>query len=191
MVLTEESRKKLADMITASYMALSTFLIDKSRWAGGNQFRHQLATRAILIDYGFIDSALHKAALVHDIIEDIPGFNKDLIRYADFEGEKVLQLVLEVTRLTGESKEDFLNRILSRGSLNARTLKVADRISNMHDLGLVSSPEFIKRYCDETEKFIFPMAEGVDKDMAREIHDQVASRRTILVTKQPFPEYTT
>ena len=29
-------------------------------------------TYNILIDYGHIDSVLHKAALVHDLIEDIP-----------------------------------------------------------------------------------------------------------------------
>lgn len=190
MVLTEEGREGLANMNIAPYMALATFLISISRQMGGNQFRHQCATRAILIDYGFIDSVLHKAALVHDIIEDLPGFNRDLIRFADAEGEQVLQLVLEVTREPGEPKPAFLSRILQHGSWNARVLKVADRLSNMYDLGIAAPLAFIERYCAETEKFIFPMAEGVDRDMLRELQDLVASRRAILAMMQPSPEYT-
>jgi GTP pyrophosphokinase len=188
MLLTEEGRKKLEAMVFASYMALATFLISKSRRMGGNQFRHQLATWAILIDYGVIDSVLLKAALVHDIIEELPDFNQDLIRFADADGEQVLKLVLEVSRVPGETKADFLTRILERGSRNARILKVADRLSNMHDLGIASSPDFIERYCNETEKFIFPMAAGVDRDMLRELRDLVASRRGILSVKT-FREY--
>jgi GTP pyrophosphokinase len=171
-------------MITAPYIALSTFLISVGRHAAGNQFRHQCETRAILIDYGYIDSVLHKAALVHDLIEDLPGFNRDLIRFADGEGGQVLELVLEVSKTPEESKSDFLSRILHCGSRNARILKVADRLSNMHDLGFVSPVTFIERYCNETEEFMFPMAAGVDRDMLRELKDLVESRRNILKTMQ-------
>ena len=181
MVLTEEGRKKLGTMVTAPYMKLATFLISKPRKMVGNQFRHQCETRTILIDYGYIDSVLHKAALIHDILEEIPDFNRDLIRRnADSEGPQVLDLVLEVTRKQGETKADFLTRLFLHGSLNARTLKAADRISNMKDLGLVSDPDFIERYCTETEEFVFPIAAKVDRDMLRELDDLVKSRRAIL-----------
>jgi len=87
MVLNDEGRSRLAAMTTAPYMALATYLISVSRMAAGNQFRHQCETRSILIDYGYVDSVLHKAALTHDLIEDLPGFNHDLLRFADAEGE--------------------------------------------------------------------------------------------------------
>ncbi|MDR2096388.1 MAG: hypothetical protein LBP76_12870 [Treponema sp.] len=183
--MTEKGRRELAAMVIAPYMAIATFLISKSRRIGGNQFRHQCATRAILIDYGYTDAVLHKAALVHDIIEDLEGFNQDLIRTADADGKRVLELVLEVTRAPGETKPDFLTRIRTRGSEKARILKVADRLSNMHDMGIVSRPDFIERYCDETENFIFPMAAGVDQDMLRELRDLVASRRDVLSMMRP------
>ena len=64
----------------------------------------------------------------------------------------------EVTRKEGESKKEFLCRILDEGSQKAKILKCADRISNMISLGYVTDPKFIERYCDETEFFLLPMA---------------------------------
>ena len=66
-------------------MQLATSLIGKARHAGGNMFRHQMDTLAILIDYGYIDSVLLKASIVHDTVEDIPDFDKNqIINAADF-----------------------------------------------------------------------------------------------------------
>ncbi|MDR2501345.1 MAG: hypothetical protein LBD37_09775 [Treponema sp.] len=180
MVLTTEGRDKLANMISAPYLGLATYLISVSRRSSGNQFRHQCNTRAIIIDYGYIDSVLLKASLVHDILEDIPEFNQDLLLNADFEGPQVFQLVLEVTRRPEEDKTAFLRRITEQGSKNAKILKCCDRISNMHDMGFVSNEAFIERYCNETEQFVLPMAALVDSDMVRELTDLIKSRREML-----------
>ena len=71
--------QQLSDICLAPYMQLATGLIGKARHAGGNMFRHQMDTLAILIDYGYIDSVLLKASVVHDTVEDIPDFDKILI----------------------------------------------------------------------------------------------------------------
>jgi (p)ppGpp synthase/HD superfamily hydrolase len=55
---------------------------------------------------------------------------------------------------------------------------VADRISNMIDLGFVINTEFISRYTEETARYIFPIAEEVDKAMLAELKSLVESRRT-------------
>ena len=94
-------------------------------------FRHQIDTMGILIDYGYIDSVLLKASCVHDTIEDIPGFDPELIRKVDDEGEDVLKLVLEVSKKPGQLKSDYLRGIIDHGSHKAKVLKCADRISNM------------------------------------------------------------
>jgi GTP pyrophosphokinase len=179
MILTDECWDKIAKIISAPYLKLATYLISVGRNSSGNQFRHQCDTRAILIDYGHIDSVLLKAALTHDLIEDIPGFDHNLLINADFEGRQVYDLVMEVSKRPGENKSDFLDRILKHGSRNSRLLKCADRISNMHDLGFISNLAFIERYCDETERFILPMAE-VDPDMITELTDLIKSRREML-----------
>ena len=172
--------QQLSDMRLAPYMQLATGLIGKARHAGGNMFRHQMDTLAILIDYGYIDSVLLKASVVHDTVEDIPDFDRNLIVNADPEGEDVLKLVLEVTRREDEDKKQFLRRILDTGSQKAKILKCADRISNMISLGYVTDPKFIERYCDETEFFLLPMALEIDFNMYQELIGLIMTRRRYL-----------
>ncbi|MDR3138459.1 MAG: hypothetical protein LBT95_02170 [Treponema sp.] len=180
--MTEEKRQILANMVTAPYVALATMLIPKARKSSGNQFRHQVETRAILIDYGYVSPVLHKASLTHDILEDLEDFDVNLLKNADADGPAVYELVMEVTRQNGEKKPDFLRRIYERGSWNAKLIKCADRISNMIALGLGLNTErdFIQRYCTETEEYVLPIARMVDQDMCTELTDLISSRRKLL-----------
>jgi (p)ppGpp synthase/HD superfamily hydrolase len=175
--MTTEEMLRLKGTHLAPYIQLATTLIGKVREGGGNMFRHQLDTMATLIDYGYIDSVLLKAAVVHDVLEDIPDFNHNLLLSIDYESHKVYDLVLEVTRFPGETKPEFLTRIIETGSRNAKVLKVADRISNMISLGFVINTEFISRYTEETVKYILPIAENVDLAMYAELKSLVESRR--------------
>ena len=180
MEMNTEAMLALKGINRAPYMQLSTALIGKSRHAGGNMFRHQLDTMAILIDYGYIDSVLLKASVIHDVIEDIPGFDHDLILQIEPEARQVYELVLEVTKKEGQLKSDYLKGVMRNGSEKAKILKTADRISNMISLGFVTSPEFIERYCDETEFYIFPIALESNYDMYQELIQLVMTRRRYL-----------
>ena len=180
MPMTTEEMERLKSTHLAPYMQLATVLIGKSREAGGNMFRHQLDTMTILIDYSVIDTVLLKAAIVHDVLEDIPDFNHNNLISLDYEGHEVYELVREVTRIPEETKADFLTRILQTGSWKAKILKAADRISNMISLGYVNDMEFVSRYTDETERYVYPIAEQVNGYMLRELQDLVASRRKYL-----------
>ena len=179
--MTTEEMFRLKNTYLAPYMQLATALIGMTREGGGNMFRHQLDTMATLIDYGYIDSVLLKAAVVHDLFEDLPDFNRNLLMEIDFESPAVYELVMEVTRGEEESKPVFLTRILEKGSRNAKILKVADRISNMIALGYVINSEFIHRYIEETIQFVFPIAEQVDNAMLSELQSLVESRRKYLI----------
>lgn len=172
---------QLKGMHIAPYIQLATALIGKTREGGGNMFRHQIDTMATLIDYGYFDSVLLKASVVHDLIEDLPNFNHNLLLSVDFESPAVYDLVLEVSRSREETKGEFLTRIREKGSHQAKVLKVADRISNMISLGFVTNVEFISRYTDETVKYIFPIAQEVNADMLGELETLVASRRKYLL----------
>lgn len=171
---------RLKSMHLAPYMQLATALIGNRRRSGGNMFRHQLDTMAILIDYGYIDSPLLKASIIHDLIEDVPGFDRDRILEIDDESADVYKLVLEVTRRPIETKAEFLSRIREFGSDKARVLKSADRISNMISLGYVTDVAFVRRYTDETENQVFPIAELADERMLEELKELVATRREYL-----------
>lgn len=178
--MNDEGLVQLKSIILAPYMQLATALIGKARHAGGNMFRHQMDTLAILIDYGYIDPILLKASIVHDTIEDIPDFDHDLVKNADSDGSDVYDLVMEVTKREGEDKKDFLMRIINNGSQKAKVLKCADRISNMISLGYVTDSKFIERYCNETEFFILPMALEVDFNMYQELIHLIITRRKFL-----------
>ena len=91
----------LKGMYLAPYIHLATSLRGKARHAGGNMFRHQLDTMATLIDYGYIDSILLKASIVHDVLEDVPDFNVNELLSIDSESSAVYELVMEVTRRPG------------------------------------------------------------------------------------------
>lgn len=170
----------LKGIYLAPYMQLATALIGKQRHAGGNMFRHQIDTMGILLDYGYIDSIILKASVIHDVIEDIPDFNRNQILEIDSESGQVYDLVMEVTKQEGQLKSDYLKRIIEKGSHKAKVLKCADRISNMISLGFVTSPEFIERYCEETELYVFPIALEVNFEMYQELIQLVISRRQYL-----------
>ena len=175
--MTTEAMLRLKGFFLAPYIQLATALIGKSRYGGGNMFRHQIDTMAVLIDYGYIDSIMLKAALVHDIFEDIPDFNHNTLLGIDYESHSVYQLVQEVTRSPDESKPEFLVRVLNSGSRDAKILKTADRISNMVSLGFVNDMSFVKRYTEETDRYVLPIAELVNKSMLAELQKLVKTRR--------------
>ncbi len=169
----------LAGMVIAPYLQKATALRGVKRYVGGNQFRHAFATLAILIDYHYMDSVLLKASVIHDLIEDVKCTSHDEIRSIDRDGQKVLELVLEVTRKKPETKEEFLKRILETGSDSAKVLKCADRISNLTDLHPdIFDKEYIKNMIADTKRWVIPMAEQVNKDMLFELDDLIRRRET-------------
>lgn len=171
--------EKLQNLVLAPYIIKATALIGKQRNVGGNQFRHAMATLTILLDYKlFGDSVLLKAAVIHDLLEDVPETNQEELRRIDNEANAVVDLVLEVTRSKSMVKATFLDGILRKGSTNAKLLKVADRISNLTDLHRdhYTKARMIS-YLDQTEKYILPMALEVNKHMATELKDLIGKRR--------------
>lgn len=180
LIMDKAAMLRLKRMHLAPYIQLATCLIGKPRRSGGNMFRHQLDTMAILMDYGYIDSVLLKASLIHDLLEDAPETDPDSILTIDDESVEVYKLVLEVTRRPVENKAEFLTRIRDFGSARSKVLKSADRISNMISLGYVTDDVFVRRYTDETENFVFPIAERADERMLLELKELVDTRREYL-----------
>lgn len=172
----------LKNLVLAPYILKATALIGVSRKVGGNQFRHSFSTLGILMDYKYFnDSILLKASLLHDLLEDLPETQVDEIRWIDEDASQVVDLVLEVTRRPDETKPQYLQRVLETGSVRAKILKCADRISNLTDLHRDTHPDHkISDYLEQTETYILPMARQVSADMVRELTDLVAKRRKII-----------
>jgi len=182
-------KQELEKMVLAPYIQKSTALRGKNRYVGGNQFRHALGTFAILLDYHYTDPVLLKASIIHDVFEDVKCVTPEEIISLDSDGQAVYDLVQEVTRREDESKDEFLERILLKGSEKAQTLKCADRISNLTDLHTdIFDKHFIKKYIDESKKWVIPMAEKVNKDMLFELKDLIHRREHhIHISAQIWP----
>ncbi len=172
----------LKNLVLAPYILKASALISVERKVGGNQFRHSFSTLGILLDYKYYsDSVLLKASLLHDFLEDLPEATVEEIKGIDTESPQVVKLVLEETKQKHESKAEYLQRLLDRGSRNALILKCADRISNLTDLNRDSHTEQkISEYLDQTEKYVFPMAQRVNINMLVELTDLVNRRRKLL-----------
>jgi GTP pyrophosphokinase len=177
----------LRNLTLAPYIVKAMALIGVKRRGGSNMFRHQLSTMAILLDYKIMDPVLLKASVIHDLFEDassMPGVSEEEIVRLDADGPAVYALVKEVTiQIVSGSKEaktEYLLRIMRTGSLRARTLKLADRISNLTALGFVHDRAFVQRYLRETREYILPYAEQVNRDMFRELSDLVENRERLL-----------
>ncbi|MBK7214991.1 MAG: HD domain-containing protein [Bacteroidales bacterium] len=169
----------LKGMELAPWIQKSTTLIEHQRKVGGNQFRHCLATMTILMDYHFIDSVILKTAIVHDLLEDSGKVSAQELADIDKDGPEVVGLVQELTRNKNlESKSEYLLNLLMNGSIKAKIVKLADRISNLTDLHLfVFNEKETESYIHETELYIMPIVDQLlrsglpeeQKNMVREM----------------------
>ena len=179
--MNNEEKSRLAGMVLAPYIQKATALQGQFRYVGGNQFRHALNTLAILMDYHYIDPVLLKASIIHDVFEDTQCVTPDEIINLDLDGRAVFHLVMEVTRKKidekDEPKDEYLERVLTKGSRNAKILKCADRISNLTDLHTdIFDRTYVKKYIKQTKKWVLPMAKEVNADMHFELKDIIRRR---------------
>jgi len=174
---------KLRSLVLAPYIVKATALIGNARHVGGNQFRHAFATLGILLDYKYFSNpVLLKASLVHDLFEDIPFTDKTILLDLDSDGKAVTSLVLELTKDKNETKAAYLQRILEKGTFDAKILKSADRISNLTDINRsIFTDNKITQYLYETEEYVIPMAQQVNPNMVIELTDLIKKRRAMLI----------
>lgn len=95
--------------------------------------------------------ALVRAALLHDTVEDTDTTHADLLRLF---GGLVASLVKELTSDKDEiakvGKDKYLAHKMSTMSSYALVIKLADRLDNVADIKTAKTPEWRKRYKNET-----------------------------------------
>jgi GTP pyrophosphokinase len=171
----------LQNLRLAPWIFKSTALIGSASRVGGNQFRHNFSTLAILINYGYTDPVLLKASVIHDVLEEPQLLTLTEIRDLDEDGPAVLELIREVTWKKEVHRYRHLEKILESGTKNAKILNCADRISNLTDLpDGVFSEEEMNDYLDETGMFYLSMAKEVNSKMLVELKDLLDRRRALI-----------
>lgn len=181
LIMENWQEKILEDITLAPYIQKAMALIGLKRRVGGNQFRHAMATLAILIDYKYMHPVVLKASVIHDLLEDIPDTSHDSILALE-DGRQVLELVLFLTRPRCQPKPEYLEKIRFQGSIEARILKLADRISNITDLHIgIDANDYILRYVKESRDYVLPIADDLALDpiafnMGKELKDMLDDR---------------
>ena len=67
-------------------------------------------------------------------------------------------MVVKLTKEPGYDFEEYLNRILVNDV--TRIVKVADRIHNLRESIMLDDEDFINKYIEESDQFLYLLAEG-------------------------------
>ena len=126
-------------------------------------YEHPKRVRRILVEMGTRDRVLLDAALLHDVIEDGPLNDPSIdwaTRVLEVGGAEVLDLVMWVTNTawTDPKPKRRLRKMwdvekLGRAPRDAQTLKLADRLANLHDATDLD-PDFRALYLEETRELL-------------------------------------
>jgi len=95
---------------------------------------HPIRVAYILTENGITDPDILVAALLHDILEDTDGTEKEI---EDLFGSRVLKIVLEMTDDMSESSSIRKARQVREApglSDEAKQIKIADKICNIYDI---------------------------------------------------------
>lgn len=151
------------------------FAYDMAKYGHRNQFRdsgeryfeHLRATAIILVDeLGITDPEMIIAGLLHDMLEDNFLLNPERIKLTF--GERVSMLVTTVSKpkkndprfKSNEERHQWYFEQVAKSCVEAKLLKLADRLQNMRTLGSCT-PEKQVRKIKETEDVYFPLIADV------------------------------
>ncbi len=122
----------------------------------------------LMTELNLEDKDIVVASLLHDVVEDCDYSLKSI--GGEF-GKNVKELVDIISQRSGESKDEFLNRIFNSGNLDVKVLKVADRLDNIRAFKVGSGEKYNKfksRYIKETEEILGDVSK-VNKYLYKEL----------------------
>ncbi len=130
----------------------------------------ELVRRAV----GDEDPELIAAALLHDVIEDSGARFDEVARAC---GPRVAQIVAELTndsRLPqAERKQDMLAR-LAHASVEAKTIKLADRIDNLRHIAAWANPQRRERFVRESWQML-DLLRGTCAELEEQLEEMLRS----------------
>ena len=155
-------KREDAEVLVKAYYYARDAHKGQKRASGEDYFSHPCAVAEILISLG-MDYTTVSAAFLHDVIEDTPATDDDILR--EFGGE-ILTLVNGVTKLDKiefksreeEQAENFKKIFVSMAKdIRVIIIKLADRLHNMRSLNYLSKERQL-RMAHETLDIYAPLA---------------------------------
>lgn len=152
--LTNEALKLLLNTMGAEH--------GYTRHGGQDYYCHPIALAQTALDFQLVDYRIrvgktHDAdlllagCLLHDYLEDVDNNKQSFVKMF---GEELWQIVDNVTKRTGESTEEYLDRATSHEL--SSLIKVLDRVNNVTTLS-DATDEFRRRQWIETKEYYLPM----------------------------------
>lgn len=83
------------------------------------------------------------AALLHDVLEDVPGITAETLREKGYSDDVIAMLRL-LARKEGESYPAFIDRIIASGNLGAMRIKLADLYDNTNEERMKDAPAEVR-----------------------------------------------
>lgn len=151
-----------AALLKSAYDYSESMHNGQKRASGEPYFTHPCAVAEILVDLG-LDTPTVAAAFLHDVVEDTPATDDDILRRF---GKEVMTLVDGVTKLDKiqfrtheeEDAENFRKIFVAMANdVRVIIIKLADRLHNMRSLNFLSN-ERQQRIAKETLEIFTPLA---------------------------------
>ncbi len=160
--LKSNKRKYNTNLILKAYRYAEEHHKGQKRVSGEDYIVHPLAVAYILADLQ-LDDATICAALLHDVVEDTPATNEDIIKIFS---KEVADMVAGVTKLSKiryvtieeQQVENYRKMFLAMGKdIRVILIKLADRLHNMRTLSSLKRDRQIAN-AKETMELYAPLA---------------------------------
>lgn len=158
------------------------------RESGARYFEHLRVTAIILVDeFGITDVDIVIAALLHDMLEDSFLLTPERIRITF--GDSVSMLVTVVSKpkkgdprfKSDSERHKWYFEQIANSCVEAKLLKLADRLQNMRTLGSCSL-EKQRRKIAETREVYFPLMADVAREYPK-VADHLSSQMELALSK--------
>lgn len=126
-----------------------------ARHDGKDYFVHPIAIAQTALDNGFREDVLIASCLLHDILEDVPHINFDVL-VGEF-GEEVATIVDNVSKRDGEPFAEYIERFSS--DRTSALVKILDRLNNVSTLS-ESTTEHREKQLKETRDIYIPLTKA-------------------------------
>jgi hypothetical protein len=132
-----------------------------TRKHGPPYIEHPVRVARRLHEIGPFDVDLIAAGFLHDVVEDT---SVEARAIEELCGQRVARLVVAVTRARDTSRDDYLRSVAAEPD-EVITLKLADRTENLLDAPLQSDRDWTRRYVEETQRHLLPLADRVPPEL--------------------------
>lgn len=160
--LKSNKRRYNTNLILKAYKYAEEHHRGQKRVSGEDYIVHPLAVAYILADLQ-LDDATICAALLHDVVEDTPATNEDIVKIF---GQEIADMVAGVTKLSKiryvtieeQQVENYRKMFLAMGKdIRVILIKLADRLHNMRTLSSLKRDRQIAN-AKETMELYAPLA---------------------------------